>query len=51
MNWDEAAKTLTIGARQGSFNGMLKSRKFVVTVAGGKSKTVSYSGRPVVVKF
>ena len=51
MTWDDESKTLTIGERQGFFNGMLKSRKFVVTVAGGKSKTVSYSGRPVTVKF
>lgn len=51
MTWDEAAQTLTIGARKGSFNGMIKSRKFVVNVAGGKSKTVSYNGKQVVVKM
>ena len=51
MTWNEAAQTLTIGARKGSFNGMIKSRKFVVNVAGGKSKTVSYSGKEIAVKF
>lgn len=51
MTWDEASQTLTIGARKGSFNGMIKNRKFVVNVAGGRSKTVSYNGRQVIVKM
>ena len=50
--WDQASRTLTIGERSGSYNGMLKSRKFVVTVAGEKaSKTVSYSGKQIKVKL
>ena len=32
MTWNEATKTLTIGARQGSFSGMLNNRKFNVVV-------------------
>ena len=51
MSWDDATGTLTIGERTGSFKGMLKSRKFVVTVAGGKSRTVSYNGKKVSVKL
>ena len=48
MKWDENAKTLTIGARVGSFPGMLASRTFrVVFDGGGPAKTVQYSGRPV----
>jgi alpha-D-xyloside xylohydrolase len=34
MHWDDAAKTLTIGAREGSFPGMLKERTFRVVVVG-----------------
>jgi len=51
VTWDDASRTLTIGARSGSYNGMLKSRKFVVDVPGGKPKTVNYSGKQVSVKL
>jgi alpha-D-xyloside xylohydrolase len=34
LRWDEGAKTLTIGAREGSFPGMLKERTFRVVVVG-----------------
>ncbi len=51
INWDDATRTLTIGARSGNYNGMLKSRKFVVDVPGGKAKTVSYSGKQVSIKL
>lgn len=51
ISWDDATRTLTIGARTGSYNGMLKSRKFVVDVPGGKAKTVNYSGKQVTVKL
>ena len=51
ISWNDATRTLTIGARIGNYNGMLKSRKFVVDVPGGKAKTVSYSGKPVSIKL
>ena len=51
LSWDEASRTLTIGARKGAYDGMLKSRRFVVDVPGGKSKTVNYTGRAVTVKL
>ena len=51
VSWDDASRTLTIGARTGSFKGMLTSRKFVVDVPGGRPKTVNYSGKPVTVKL
>lgn len=51
ITWNEAARTLTIGARTGSFKGMLTSRKFVVSVVGAKSRTVSYSGKQLTIKF
>jgi len=60
--WNEAAKTLTIGARQGSFPGMVAQRKITVSVVPVNGKTVSsnapqkaetlvYTGQPVVLKF
>lgn len=52
LKWDNASRTLTIGARSGQFEGMLKSRKFVVKLAGGKAaRTVSYSGKEIKVKI
>jgi alpha-D-xyloside xylohydrolase len=48
MKWDDNGKTLTIGARAGSFPGMLASRTFrVVFDGGGPARTVQYSGQPV----
>jgi alpha-D-xyloside xylohydrolase len=58
MHWDDAARSLTIGARQGRFPGMLESRTFRVVFAGeghgvgiGQTaqpdKVVQYSGQPV----
>jgi len=60
--WNDAAKTLTVGARQGSFPGMVATRKLnVVLAAPGKNvgfaetraeaKTVEYTGRTVKVKL
>lgn len=55
FDWDDAAKTLTIGDREGSFPGMLKSRKFRVTLVDAdtpsgdkkakKSRLISYKGK------
>ena len=55
LKWTDATKTLSIGARQGSFTGMLASRPFqVIRIASGKAvgypstatpdKTVTYTG-------
>lgn len=43
---------LTIGKREGSFPGMLQSRKFtIVNAADGSSKTVDYTGSQISVKI
>jgi alpha-D-xyloside xylohydrolase len=60
--WDDAAKTLTIGARKGDFPGMLKDRTFHVIVVKEKhgngiattekpDQVVKYSGSEVKVKM
>ncbi len=60
ITWDEAKRTLTIGARSGRFPGMLASRTFRVVFVGGAhgvglapsdavDKTVAYDGAPVTV--
>lgn len=52
MHWDDEAGILTIGKRSGEFAGMLKSRTFVVKVAGAKTgKTVRYKGGEIKVKM
>lgn len=47
ITWNEAAKTLTIGNRQGSFNGMLKSRVFnIVWVTNDKPVALQLDAKP-----
>jgi alpha-D-xyloside xylohydrolase len=60
MQWDDASRTLSIGARQGQFPGMLAARTFQVVVVHpghgvGEStttgRTVTYSGAAVQVQI
>ena len=61
LAWNDAARTLTIGARKGSFPGMVKRRKLnlvIVDASNGKgianataTRTVDYTGNAVTVKF
>ena len=45
MSWNDKNHTLTIGKRQGAYTGMLKQRKFNVSIVGGKTVTVNYNGK------
>ena len=61
ITWNEADRTLTIGERKGSFEGMLQNRKFRVVVIDPEHPwaydpdapgvAVAYDGKPVEVKF
>ena len=51
MTWNNASRTLTIGARKGKYNGMLEKRQFTVKTVDGNSKTVTYTGKKVTVKL
>ena len=61
ITWDEASRTLTIGEREGSFEGMLQTRKFRVVVTDpahpnaydpdAPGVAVTYDGKPVSVKM
>jgi alpha-D-xyloside xylohydrolase len=62
LHWDDASKTLTVGARDGSFPGMLATRTFKVVVVGKDRGTgigetaapnamVSYTGEKVTVRL
>ena len=46
LRWDDETGNLTIGARKGSFEGMVKNRKFVVNFLGDM-RTVEYSGKEI----
>ena len=63
IKYNDAQKTVTIGARKGSFDGMLQKRRFNVVLVNPtnnqgvsldkapKGKKVSYAGKQVVVKL
>ena len=55
FNWNDKSRTLTVNARKGSYDGMLKTRKFrVILIKDGKQsepKTVNYSGKKITVKL
>jgi len=61
LKWDDATKTLTIGDRKGSFNGMLGNRTFNIFIVsdqnGGAStaikftKTIKYDGKAKSIKL
>ena len=42
--WNDSKKTLTIGARQGSYPGMLQRRQFTIVLPSGQSKQIDYDG-------
>jgi alpha-D-xyloside xylohydrolase len=62
LTWNDAAKTLTVGDRQGSFPGMMASRTLSIELASQDAnagigegsanvKTVTYSGKKIEVRF
>jgi len=51
FNWNDAKKTLAIGARNGAYPGMPEKRKFIVTFPDGTKKTLDYVGKKLEVKF
>jgi alpha-D-xyloside xylohydrolase len=56
LRWDDARRTLAIGARRGSFPGLVERRRLTVVLigAGGAShqrRSVTYDGRATSVRF
>lgn len=49
--WNDKDRTLTIGARQGSYPGMLQSRKFTLVLPNGTLQTVDYKGTTTTIKL
>lgn len=50
FTWDEAQQTLTIGKRQGTFEGMEQERTFIL-VKGEQKREISYTGKKIRVKW
>ena len=44
FRWNDKARTLTIGTRQGEFPDMLKTRRFTLVMPDGATSTVDYEG-------
>lgn len=51
MTWNDKSATLTIGARHGSYKGMLSKRTFIIKMVNGTSKTVTYTGKKMTVRL
>ena len=50
FNWDNNKKRLTIGNREGAFDGMVNERQFVIKL-GDKEKSVVYNGKKTSINF
>lgn len=50
LNWNDAERSLTIGSRNGSFEGMEKERRFSVNLMG-ETRTIEYNGNQITVTF
>ena len=51
MQWNDKARKLTIGQRQGAYEGMLQQRQFTVVLPDGTTKTAHYDGSAVSIAF
>ena len=49
--WNDKARTLTIGTRQGGYQGMILDRKFTAVLPDGTTKQIDYIGNEVTVKL
>ena len=51
FQWNNRTRTLTIGSRQGGYEGLLLERRFTVVLPDGQQQTIAYNGNEVVVKM
>jgi len=51
IKWNERARTLTIGTRQGTFRDMLQERRFTILTPEGKQQTINYDGKEQVIRL
>ena len=51
FKWNDKTSTLTIDKRQGSFPGMLTTRKFNIRIAGSIGESINYDGKRKTIKI
>ena len=51
FTWNDRARTLTIGTRQGGFKGMILDRRFTIVLPDGTTREVTHIGNEMVVKL
>jgi len=51
LSWNDKARTLTIGKREGKFAGMQSTRKFIVKTNTGNAVELDYTGEKVSVRL
>ncbi len=51
LQWNDRSHTLTISKRNGSYDGMVQERTFTVMTPDGSAKTVTYTGKKIVVRL
>ena len=51
FQWNDKARQLTIGTRQGGYKGMILDRKFTILLPDGTSRTVSHNGNEQTVQL
>ena len=54
MDWDNKKKRLTIGKREGSFQGMIEKRPVriqLISEEGIEEQNISYEGEKIVIRF
>ena len=51
FTWNDRARTLTIGTRQGGYKGMILDRRFTIVLPDGTTKEVAHNGNETTVKL
>ena len=51
FRWHDKARQLTIGSRQGRYEGMIQSRQFTVVLPDGTSRQVDYNGNEITIEL
>ena len=51
LHWDDRSATLSVGARQGSYDGMATERQLIIYLPDGTSQQVNYTGKKLKVKM
>ena len=51
FQWNDKARSLTIGTRQGGYKGMILDRKFTIVLPDGTTRTVTHNGNEQIVRL